>query len=60
VRLEIERTQKCALHSFIENLGDFHASNKTYQSDRGFACVDGIELVIDPSAINFDMTFAKF
>jgi hypothetical protein len=25
VRLEIERTQKCALHSCIENLGNFRA-----------------------------------
>jgi hypothetical protein len=41
VRLEIERTEKCALHSCIENPGIFCAFNKTYQSDRGFACVDG-------------------
>jgi hypothetical protein len=33
VRLEIERTQKCALHSCIENLGNFRAFNKTCQSD---------------------------
>jgi hypothetical protein len=25
VRLEIERTQKCALHSCIKNLGNFRA-----------------------------------
>jgi hypothetical protein len=25
VRLEIERTQKCALHSYIENPGNFRA-----------------------------------
>jgi hypothetical protein len=41
VRLEIERTPKCALHSCIENLGNFRAFNKTNQSDRGFACVNG-------------------
>jgi hypothetical protein len=41
VRLEINRNPKCALHSCIENPGNFHAFNKTYQSDRGFACVNG-------------------
>jgi hypothetical protein len=33
VRLEIERKQMCALHSCIENLGNFRAFNKTCQSD---------------------------
>jgi hypothetical protein len=40
-RLEINRKPKCALHSCIENLGNFRAFNKTYQSDQGFACVNG-------------------
>jgi hypothetical protein len=41
LRLAIERKQRCALHSCIENLANFRAFNETYQSDRGFACVDG-------------------
>jgi hypothetical protein len=50
----------CVLHSCIENPGNFRAFVWTCQSDRGFSYVGGIELVINISAIDFNMNFIKF
>jgi hypothetical protein len=60
VRLEIERTPKCALHSCIENLGNFCAFNKPIKVIEVSLASMGVELVIDMSAINLDMTFVDF
>jgi hypothetical protein len=60
VRPEIERTQKCALHSCIENPGIFALLIKPIKVIEVSLVWMGIELVINPSAINFDMTFTKF
>jgi hypothetical protein len=60
VRLKINRKSKCALHSCIENPENFRAFNKTYQMIEILLVSMGIELVINMSAINFDMTFIDF
>jgi hypothetical protein len=59
VRLEIERIQKCALHSCIENLGNFCALNHSIKVTEVSLVSMGNELVIDISAMDFNMTFAK-
>jgi hypothetical protein len=60
VRLEIERKQECALPPCIENLGNFRALNHSIKVIEVSLVSMGIELVIGISAMNFDMTFAKF
>jgi hypothetical protein len=60
VRLEIEEKQECALHPCIENLGNFRALNHSIKVIEVLLVSMGIELVIGISAMNFDMTFAKF
>jgi hypothetical protein len=60
VRPKIERTPKCALHSCIENLENFRAFNKPIKVIEVSLASMGIELAIGISAMNFDMTFAKF
>jgi hypothetical protein len=60
VRLEIERTLNCALHSCIENLENFRALNHSIKVIKVSLVSMGIELVIGISTMNFDMTFANF
>jgi hypothetical protein len=47
-------------HPCIENLGNFCALNHSIKVIEVSLVSMGIELVIDVSAMNFDMTFAKF
>jgi hypothetical protein len=48
------------LHPCIENLGNFRTLNHSIKVIDVSLVSMGIELVISISAMNFDMTFAKF
>jgi hypothetical protein len=58
VRLEIDPKSMCALHSCIENPGNFRALNYSIKVIKVSLVSMGIESVIGISAMNFDMTFA--